>query len=209
MSASTVDWQLPDDKTAGERQTTIDTDCLHCGSRLGRFWQPEDGPFCCRGCRTVYELIYGADLEKFYDLRRGPQPPASSLRPDSFAWLDRVISDQIPTAPTAAADGDTRPDAKPETTGLWRLSLDLQGVHCAACVWLLEELYHREAGGISIRINPTLGKVGLVWDPQQGALKDYLAAVENFGYRFGHGIDGSKRLGVSFGASYDIFTGII
>jgi len=185
MSASTMDWQLPDDKTAGRQQATIDTDCLHCGSRLGRFWQPEDGPFCCRGCRTVYELIHGADLEKFYDLRRGPQPPASSLRPDSFAWLDRVIADQIPTATASAADGETQPGAKPKTSGLWRLSLDLQGVHCAACVWLLEELYHREAGGISIRINPTLGKVGLVWDPQQGALKDYLAAVEKFGYRFG------------------------
>ena len=135
----------------------------------------------------MYELIQGADLEKFYDLRRGPQPPASSLRPDSFAWLDRVISDQIPTATAsaAAADGGTRSDANPATSSLWQLSLDLQGVHCAACVWLLEELYHREAGGISIRINPTLGKVDLVWDPQRGVLKNYLAAVEKFGYRFG------------------------
>jgi len=31
----------------------------------------------------------------------------------------------------------------------------------------------------------------------------------DFGYRFGHGIDGGKRLGVSFGASYDIFTGVL
>ncbi len=31
----------------------------------------------------------------------------------------------------------------------------------------------------------------------------------DFGYRFGDGIDGSKRLGVSFGASYDIFTGVL
>jgi len=30
----------------------------------------------------------------------------------------------------------------------------------------------------------------------------------DFGYRFGHGFEG-KRLGVSFGASYDIFTGIL
>ncbi len=63
--------------------------------------------------------------------------------------------------------------------------MDLQGVHCAACVWLLEQLYRREEGGMSLRINPTLGTVDLVWDPTRGDLKQYLAAVERFGYRFG------------------------
>lgn len=141
--------------------------CLHCESPLGSGWREEDGPFCCRGCRSVYALIHGEGLERYYDLRQGPQAPASTLRPDSFAWLDRLLEER----------GDVE--------GPLRLSLDIQGVHCAACVWLLEELFQREAGGLDLRINPSLGTVDLLWDPARGELKDYLAEVERFGYRLG------------------------
>ncbi len=140
--------------------------CVHCGSPLGKFWRPEDGPFCCRGCRTVYELINAGGLDRYYDLRQGTQPPASLPRADGMAWFDGLVADLPAGAP-------------------WRLSLDIQGVHCAACVWLIEELYRREPGGISLRINPTLGAVDLIWDPARGELRPFLATVESFGYKLG------------------------
>jgi len=110
--------------------------CLHCGNELGRHWQPADGPFCCRGCRGVWELIHAAHLERFYALKPATVAPAAALRPDSFAWLDRVLAEREATAP-----GDPT----------LRLDLDIQGVHCAACVWLIEELFRRQAAGIQLR----------------------------------------------------------
>ncbi len=165
MSASTADWA----DSPGTPASTAPADaaerglCLHCGSDLGH-------PFCCRGCEAVYQLLQSENLGRYYDMRQGSQPPAPVLRPDSFGWFDRII-EELPAS--------VRED------GPWRLSLDLQGVHCAACVWLLEELFGREAGGNSLRINPTLGTVDLVWDPSGGDLREYLASVERFGYRLG------------------------
>ena len=69
--------------------------------------------------------------------------------------------------------------------GELRLALDIQGVHCAACVWLLERLFDRYPAGLELRINPSLGKVDLAWNPTRGDLREYLAAAEKFGYRFG------------------------
>ncbi len=146
--------------------------CLHCQGTLGKGWRQEDGPFCCRGCHSVYELIHGQDLGRYYDLRQGPQAPAPKLRPESFAWLDRLIEEE------SAQHPDSRDD-------VLRLHLEIQGVHCAACVWLLEELFTREAGGIDIRINPGRGEVDLSWDSTAGDLRAYLAEVERFGYRLG------------------------
>ena len=74
-----------------------------------------------------------------------------------------------------------------------RLTLDVQGIHCAACVWLIEELFKRRPAGQQIRINPSLGKVELTWDPQRGDLKDFLAEVEQFGYRLGPSLRGVRR----------------
>jgi len=141
--------------------------CVHCGGPLGRGWREEDGPFCCRGCRAVHDLIRGAGLDRYYDLRRGERSPAALLRPDDFAWLDRQLADE------------------PREAAALRLSLDVQGVHCAACVWLIEELFRREAGGLDLRLNPSLGRVDLAWDPARGDLKGFLGRVESFGYRFG------------------------
>jgi len=150
--------------------------CLHCEGDLGDAWREEDGPFCCRGCRSVYFLIRQSGLDRYYDLGRGQLAPPAQLRPDSFAWLDRMLDIQAT-------------DSGP----VLHLSLDIQGVHCAACVWLLEELFRREAGGLELRINPSLGKVDLVWNTDRGELKDYLAGVEKFGYRLGPSRKGTVR----------------
>ena len=116
-------------------------------------------------------MIHQENLERFYDLKPVSHAPAANLRGDSFGWLDRLIEEKA-ASPTA-------------TTGVLHLDLDIQGVHCAACVWLIEELFKRQPAGISLRINPTLGKVELSWDPAQGELKEFLAEVEKFGYRLG------------------------
>ena len=136
-----------------------------------------DGPFCCRGCRGVYEMIHQEDLCRFYDLKPDAHAPAPLLRPESFDWLDRLLAEQR---------------SRRRRRSL-HLDLDIQGVHCAACVWLIEELFKRREAGIQLRINPTLGKVELSWDPARGDLKDFLAEVEKFGYRLGPSRKGGPR----------------
>ncbi len=162
--------------------------CLHCDGELGKGWREEDGPFCCRGCRSVHELIHGQGLTRYYDLRQGPQAPAPSLRPESFTWLDRIIDDT------------------PEEQEVLHLNLEIQGVHCAACVWLLEELFDREEAGIELRINPSLGKVDLSWDRGRGDLRGYLAEVERFGYRLGPAQEGAapRSRGLLFRLAFSV-----
>jgi P-type Cu2+ transporter len=171
MSSPTQDETFPSDWPQDWLKAAEGGHCVHCGNALGKFWNREDGPFCCRGCLNVYRMIHQENLERFYDLKPTSHAPAANLRGDSFAWLDRLLEEKA-ASPTA-------------TSGVLHLDLDIQGVHCAACVWLIEELFHRQNAGISLRINPTLGKVELIWDPDQGELKEFLAEVEKFGYRLG------------------------
>jgi Cu2+-exporting ATPase len=172
--------------------------CVHCGLELGRHHRADDGPFCCNGCRAVYELIHHEGLDRYYDLKRCATAPPGELRPDAMAWLPPLLE----LAPTLA--GST----------VRRLRLDIQGIHCAACVWLLEQLFARHAAGKLLRINPALGTVDLAWDPEEGELSEFLAEVEGFGYRFGpprkEGAGGSRdllvRMGIAIAIAMNVMT---
>src|SRR5690606_25609687 len=70
-----------------------------------------------------------------------------------------------------------------------RVVLDVQGVHCAACVWLIEKLFRRHAAGdptagARVVVNPGVGTVDLAVGPTF-PLARWVEDVEAFGYRFG------------------------
>jgi Cu2+-exporting ATPase len=68
--------------------------------------------------------------------------------------------------------------------GLGRVTLDVQGLHCVGCVWLVEEIFRRSSGGERVEVNPALGRVDMV--VRSGFdVRGFVQAVERFGYLFG------------------------
>ncbi len=163
--------------------------CRHCGLPLGRAWRSELGAFCCAGCKTVHALIESQGLARYYDLRGGAHAPPPELRANSFAWLDVLLGTEASSsAPSATAPNESRANpaaARISSDGNARLTLDVQGVHCAACVWLLQELWTRLPGAVDLRINPALGRAEFAWRRDELDLREYLRSAERFGYRFG------------------------
>ncbi len=141
--------------------------CLHCGTRV-----PADSAradFCCAGCEVVYGLLRSQGLERYYALAgREVAPVPEASRDRSHAWLEPLLE-----------------KAEGRAGEVYGLELDVQGIHCAACVWLMNELFRRHAGGGSVIVNPALGKVKLQWRRGAFDVRRYLREVEGFGYQFG------------------------
>jgi len=119
----------------------------------------------------VHAILQKAGLTRYYDLRRGPGLPPADLdsRRVDHKWLELIEDDR-------ASDG-----------GIRRIELDVQGIHCAACVWLIEELFRRHGGGAragSMSLNPALGRVELRIAPEF-PLSDWVDSVEGLGYLLG------------------------
>ena len=180
--------------------------CLHCGLPLPRDGVSAGIPkgYCCRGCAAVAALLRDQGLGRYYDLAGDKvRPVASSLAGDAVDTSGRVAGDDLggdaggEAATTAAepvvpawlsrqmASARTAAGAADGTTGLCRLEMDVQGVYCAACVWLFGELFRRQPGGAHILVNPALGKVTLTYDPDVFDVPGWVRAVSGFGYRFG------------------------
>jgi Cu2+-exporting ATPase len=117
----------------------------------------------------VADLLRDEGLTRYYALADGALAPVGAEpSPRGQTWLEPLLEGAARTGGDVCA-----------------LDLDVQGVHCAACVWLMGELYRRHEGALGITVNPALGKVRLTW--RRGALDvaAWVCSVERFGYRFG------------------------
>ena len=114
MATATLDQDWPEDwQRAAERG-----ECLHCGNPLGRFWSPQDGPFCCRGCRGVYEMIHREHLDRFYDLKPDAHAPAPTLRPAERAMVYTQLRDVARNAAGRLAAGRSKSVYEAAAAGL-------------------------------------------------------------------------------------------
>ncbi len=144
--------------------------CAHCGLPVGD--DPiGDGPFfCCAGCHTVYGALRESGLgATFYRLGGDALRPAAPVDADRYAALD--APDVV--ARVVRFSGD----------GLARATLHVEGVHCAACVWLVERLPHTVVGVQSARLNLTRGRLELAYDPAAASLSGVARWLARFGYR--------------------------
>jgi Cu2+-exporting ATPase len=81
-------------------------------------------PFCCNGCRIVHAMLKQHALDGYYAQAAGETRPALATGRD-YAELDDPSF--LPLYATQRGDEQT-------------VELLLEGVHCAACVWLVEKL---------------------------------------------------------------------
>ena len=150
--------------------------CWHCGDRL-----PADPPqamvagtaraVCCQGCRAAAEWIAELGLADYYRLRSATAPKAPDLDQaarSAQAWQRPELARQS----VRTLDG-----------GACEALLLVDGIRCAACVWLIERTLAQVAGVVSVQVSSLSGRARVVWQPRQTALPAILQALARSGYR--------------------------
>lgn len=139
--------------------------CQHCGAP-----SPAGVEFCCAGCAYVYRLIHDEGLDDYYKFRDDITAPAdAALQPErDFAWL----ADLQHLAETRAAD------RTPE------IVLAVQGISCAACVWLIDRVFQKQPGAGRCEVNAQTGRLRLLWRDGFDA-PAFARALQRFNYLVG------------------------
>ena len=148
--------------------------CFHCGAANppAAAWRlVVDGAeraFCCAGCLGVAQTIRAAGLERFYVQRSAPADRPQEIA-DEWAHYDAAAA---AGNLVARVDGDLR-----------EVSLLLEGIRCAACVWLNETYLRRQPGVVDVSVNFATRRARVRWDQRQARLSDLLRDVAAIGYR--------------------------
>ncbi|MBT8079341.1 MAG: cadmium-translocating P-type ATPase [Gammaproteobacteria bacterium] len=152
----------------------MSTACLHCGDPvpdgLSIFARLDgvDQPMCCLGCKAVAEFIDCSGWSSFYQHRARPDP-ADNLTPVESSW-QRYDTQDLRTRYVCARDG------------IEEATIDIGGMYCAACVWLLEKALHRD-GVVSVDVNSATRRAVVSWEPGQHRFSDILHAISRVGFK--------------------------
>lgn len=148
--------------------------CYHCGLPVdepGVFSAILGGrerAFCCHGCQAVCETIYAGGLQGFYSKTTRNEKLAPP--PEVAAELDAYDQDDVQSDYVDALTPDRS------------IQLLVEGIHCAACVWLIERALNQQAGVINAEVNLTAKRLKLRWHNDQVRLSQILHILADIGY---------------------------
>jgi Cu2+-exporting ATPase len=129
--------------------------CLHCGDVLRT-----PGDFCCAGCASAHAIIGAAGLSAFY--RRLEETRAHRPLP---------------------LEADFTSFARETGHGTFALDLLVEGLDCAACVWLIESLLARNRDILAARVNLSTRRLALKWRGTASQANDHAGLIAALGFR--------------------------
>jgi Cu2+-exporting ATPase len=155
---------------ASGRDARAARSCRHCGAPLLDARMRESG-FCCAGCGYVFRLVHEHGLEGYYRIKDEVTAPADSavFQRRDYAWLDVAQREA-----EQAAAGST-----PE------LSLHVQGISCAGCVWLIDHVFQQQPGARDVFVNAQYGSMRLRWIAGRFSAPEFARKLQAFGYAVG------------------------
>ena len=125
--------------------------------------------FCCKGCQGVYHLLKDDGLDSFYD-KLGNKTIAPPLQ---------IANDDLEKFDT---ENFAKNYIKTDENGFSQVDLIIEGIHCAACVWLNEKILFDTPGIIEANINFTTNKAKITWDRDKLKLSDIILRIRSIGY---------------------------
>ncbi len=143
--------------------------CAHCGALVSA-----GETFCCRGCATAFSLLAECGLGGQAQLRLAAVAAGAAPHPvpviigewdgwETTAFLDRHA--------VLLADGSRA------------LTWSVEGMHCPACVWVLERLPFIDSGVRSATVDLGRGVLRTIVDPTQTDARRLTQTAAMLGYR--------------------------
>ncbi|MDP8208538.1 MAG: heavy metal translocating P-type ATPase metal-binding domain-containing protein [Candidatus Electryonea clarkiae] len=144
--------------------------CDHCGLecrddsiRIG------DKLFCCHGCKKVYELLHANEMCAYYNVTDQPGLTPKIDETDlRYGYLD---DPEIQKQLLEFSDGD-----------ISKITLNIPSMHCASCIWLLEQLNRFNNGITHSRVNFLRKELTVTFRHNELSLRQLVELVASLGY---------------------------
>jgi len=169
--------------------------CFHCGEDIkDESIQFDNHAFCCKGCKTVYELLSDNDMCNYYDLDDKSRISPKEINSDKFNFLD---SEKI---------AEKLLDFKDNEIAI--ITLHLPQIHCSSCIWLLENLHKLHPSIVNSRVQFMKRELKVTFRLEDFGLKQLAVFLSSLGYEPNISLESGEKKGVTSSNSYLFKIGI-
>lgn len=143
--------------------------CYHCGETCQA--DPivvDEHPFCCQGCATVYELLRDNEMCQYYDIAEKPGANGKRRNNQTYQFLD---DEKVAAQLLDFAEGPTA-----------KVRFFVPAIHCASCIWLLENLQRLDGGVLQSRVNFMKREVAITFNREQTSLRRIAELLASLNY---------------------------
>lgn len=142
--------------------------CFHCGDKCkDESITFDDKVFCCNGCKTVYEILDQSSMCDYYSLDKAPGTKVNNQIGKKFAFLDE---EKIKNSLLKFQEGP-----------ISGVTFSIPSIHCASCIWLLENLHKLNAGIINCSIHFQNKELDIQFDTRI-SLREVAELLSSLGY---------------------------
>ncbi|MFK7953391.1 MAG: heavy metal translocating P-type ATPase metal-binding domain-containing protein [Ekhidna sp.] len=145
------------------------TTCSHCGEACDQTISTDGKLFCCYGCRAVDELLTNSDLNSHYQETSIQNKSLSELKAErKYGFLNNedVLKQLL-----------SFQDEK-----LSVIKLDLPGIHCSSCIYLLEHLPKLDETILRAEVNFIKRTITVSFSHHEKSLKELVIFLAQLGY---------------------------
>lgn len=152
--------------------------CFHCGLPVaaGAHWSVRigdaDRPMCCPGCEAVAQAIVDNGLTDYYLTRNAYSPTADDK---SLVPAELKLYDAPEVLERFVGTGE-------ENSDVCEAVFSVDGIRCAACVWLIERRLSAVQGIQALNLNVATERLHVRWKKDNCKPSDILKAVREVGY---------------------------
>jgi Cu2+-exporting ATPase len=150
--------------------------CFHCGEpvpsacNLSVEVEGQQQPVCCSGCEAVANLILQSGQSRYYQFRTD-----TAIKPlDEDAGIEESWK---------RYDDRHSLWGSRLKNGRYELLLQVEGIRCAACAWLIRSQLEVRPGIDQVQVDVATGFVRINWHPDKLSLSKIAAILSGVGYR--------------------------
>ena len=157
------------------------TVCDHCGLPVpaGLVNHDRELQFCCGGCALVFDTLRDSGLDRDYYALRSEFEASGDAEPSRATGRGYVAFDRN------AFQGEfvkPRTNSEGEETSIADVEYLLEGVHCAACVWLVERLSRLVPGVVETKLRVRDARVLVTFDRAMTQPSSIARGLDQLGY---------------------------
>lgn len=154
------------------------TACFHCGEavpkgcQLTAYIAGQEQPMCCVGCQAVATFLSDNDHSIFYQYRQGQLPTEQvGNKVEIEKWQHLDTSDVFAQL------------TRKNPTGSYQVTINIEGMYCSACGWLIQKVLKKRAGILELRINSVTQNIQIDFDPTEIKLSEIFSQIQQLGYQ--------------------------